>query len=226
METIRTIFFGDSFIACPGLPTSETWPALVEKNLVEQNLGGQFGARLELEFQIRSASQENTRGALERMQKDVQFAEPDIVVIQYGTNDSTHWLSNRGAPLVSQSAFRANLEEMIDRCRRFSIPRVVFLTSHKVALDRYDINGLTPDQNTAIYDDITRVVAARESCLVADVRDACGALDARTICQDDQIHVNQAGAKLYADVVTPVLKSTIDGLMTLKSAKIPEHAHD
>jgi len=92
LETIRTIFFGDSFIACPGLPASETWPALVE-----QNLGGQFGARLELEFQIRSASQENTRGALERMQKDVQFAEPDIVVIQYGTNDSTHWLSNRGA---------------------------------------------------------------------------------------------------------------------------------
>jgi lysophospholipase L1-like esterase len=150
------------------------------------------------------------------MQKDVQFDGPDIVVVQFGTNDSTHWLSNRGAPIVSQAAFRANLEEMVDRCRRFSIPRIIFVTNHKVALERFDINGMTPDQNTAIYDEITRGVAARTTCLVADVRAHCVDIEPQTICQGDLIHVNGNGAKLYADVVSPVMVSVIEGLVALK----------
>jgi lysophospholipase L1-like esterase len=221
MDTIRSVFFGDSFLGCPGVASAQTWPAIVERDLRRL-----FSGRVDFEFLIRSGIQENTRGGLERMQKDVQFEEPDIVVVQFGTNDSTHWLSNRGAPIVSQAAFRANLEEMVDRCRRFSIPRIVFVTNHPVALERFDINGMTPDQNTAIYDEITRDVAARATCLVADVRARCVEIEPRSICQDDLIHVNQAGARLYADVVSPVMISVIEGLVALKRAQIPRHAHD
>ena len=221
MDTIRSVFFGDSFLGCPGLPSAETWPAVVENDLRRH-----FSSRVDLEFMVRSGIQENTRGALERMQKDVQFEEPDVVVVQFGTNDSTHWLSNRGAPIVSQTAFRANLEEMIDRCRRFSIPRIIFVTSHKVALERFDINGMTPDQNTAIYDEITRGVAARATCLVEDIRARCVEIEPRSICQDDLIHVNRAGAKLYADIVSPIMISAIEGLDALASAETPNHAHD
>ena len=221
MDGIRTVFFGDSFLSCPGLPSAETWPAVVENDLRRY-----FSGRVDLEFLVRSGIQENTRGALERMQKDVQFQEPDVVVVQFGTNDSTHWLSNRGAPIVSQAAYRANLEEMVDRCRRFSIPRIVFVTNHKVALERFDINGMTPDQNTAIYDEITRGVAARATGLVADVRAHCVEIEPQLICQDDLIHVNRAGAKLYADVISPVMISVIEGLVVLGSVEIPRHAHD
>jgi len=221
VDRIRAVFFGDSFLGCPGVPSAETWPAIVESALRRY-----FSGRVDLEFMVRPGIQENTRGALERMHKDVQTQEPDVVVVQFGTNDSTHWLSNRGAPIVSQVAFRANLEEMVDRCRRFSIPRIIFVTNHKVALERFDINGMTPDQNTAIYDEITRGVAARATCLVADVRATCAEIEPRSICQDDLIHVNRAGAKLYADVVSPIMISVIDGLVALRSAEIPRHAHD
>lgn len=221
MDEIRAVFFGDSFLGCPGLPSAETWPAIVESTL-----RGHFLGRVGVECLVQSGIQENTRGALERMQKDVQIEEPDVVVVQFGTNDSTHWLSNRGAPIVSQAAFRANLEEMVDRCRRFSIPRIVFVTNHKVALERFDINGMTPDQNTAIYDEITRGVAARATCLVADVRAHCVDIEPQSICQDDLIHVNRTGAKLYADVVSPVMIAVAEGLVALKSAEIPRHAHD
>jgi len=221
MTEIRTIFFGDSFIECPGLDASSTWPALVEAALKDR-----FSGQADLVFSSSTANQENTRGALERMQKDVQFAAPDIVVIQYGTNDSTHWLSNKGAPIVSQAAFRANLEEMLDRCRRFGIPRVAFVTNHTVALHRYDINGLTPDQNTAAYDEITRDVARAAGCLVIDIRAACAGVTPGSICQDDLIHVNQAGARLYAEAATPVMGALIDGLIALEGAEVPAHARD
>jgi lysophospholipase L1-like esterase len=221
VSPIKTIFFGDSFIGCPGLPPSCAWPACVERALTDR-----FTGIVELEFLIRSATQENTRGALERMQKEVQFEAPDILVIQYGTNDSTHWLSNRGAPIVSQAAFRANLEEMIDRCRRFGITRTVFLTNHRVCLERYDINGLTPDENTGIYDEITRKVASGAACRVADVRRACEGSVPHLLCQDDRIHVNSRGAKVYADTVVPIMADVISGLLTLRGAEVPAHAHD
>lgn len=220
MRKIKTVFFGDSFVGCPGLPATETWPALVETALRRK-----FSQRVDLDFLVRDATAENTRGALERMQKDVQFEAPDIVIVLFGTNDSTHWLSNRGAPLVSQSAFRANLEEIIDRCRRFDIPRVIFVTNHRVALDRFDINGLSPDQNTEIYDAITRDVAARATCRIADVRMSCAGLDPRSICQEDLIHVNSRGAALYADTVTPIMIEVIEGLLALDDASIPDHAY-
>jgi len=221
VRKIKTVFFGDSFIGCPGLPATGTWPSLVAAALRRK-----FAQRVDLDFLVRDATAENTRGALERMQKDVQFEAPDIVIAQYGTNDSTHWLSNRGAPLVSQSAFRANLEEIIDRCRRFDIPRVIFVTNHCVALDRFDINGLSPDQNTEIYDAITRDVAARATCKIADVRKNCADIDPRSICQDDLIHVNAQGAVLYADTVTPIMIDVIEGLLALNDARVPEHAYN
>lgn len=221
MRAIGITFFGDSFLGCPGLPGEARWPALASKRVRDH-----LGASRDLVTTVSAVEQDNTRTALERMQKDVQFVGPDILVVQFGTNDSTHWLSNRGAPIVSRLAFRANLEEMIDRARRFSINRMLFVTSHPVALRRFDINGLTPDQNTAAWDAITREVAAEHGCRVADVRAACEGLDPTEICQADLIHANQHGAALYAETVTPVLIDLVDGLLALENARVPSHAYD
>ena len=127
---------------CNGLSEVDTWPTLVSGMLNKK-----FESRVNLDFQKSVATQENTRGVLERLQRDILFANPDIITIQYGTNDSTYLLSNRGAPLVSQEAFRANLVELVDKCRLFDIKRLVFLTNHPVALERYDVNGFSPDEN-------------------------------------------------------------------------------
>ena len=126
----KTIFLGDSFTNCNGLLQSDKWPTIVRRTLNKQ-----FGSRVKLKFETSVATQENTRGALERLQRDILFAEPNILTVQYGTNDSTYLMSNRGAPLVSQDAFRFNLLELVDKCRLFNIRRLIFITNHPVALD-------------------------------------------------------------------------------------------
>ena len=211
----KTIFLGDSFTNCNGLPQSDTWPTIVRHTLNKK-----FGSRVDLKFKTSIATQENTRGALERLQRDILFAEPNILTVQYGTNDSTYLMSNRGAPLVSQDAFRFNLLELVDKCRLFNIRRLIFITNHPVALDRYDINGLTPDENTQLYDEIIREVASTSACHLADVRKAMEHYKPNELCLDDQIHVNKFGAKVYAETIAPVIAKVLDGLIEFEDQQL------
>jgi lysophospholipase L1-like esterase len=213
----KTIFFGDSFTNCNGLSQLDAWPRTVQSMLNQQ-----FEGRVNLQFEISVASQENTRGALERLQRDILFANPDILTVQYGTNDSTHLLSNKGAPLVSQDAFRFNLLELIDKCRLFDIHRLVFITNHPVALDRHDINGLTPDQNTQLYDEIVREVASTSACHLADVREAMANYNPNELCLNDKIHVNTFGAKVYVETVAPVIAAVLEDLISAENQELPE----
>ena len=210
----KIIFLGDSFTNCNGLSEVDTWPTLVSGMLNKK-----FESRVNLDFQKSVATQENTRGVLERLQRDILFANPDIITIQYGTNDSTYLLSNRGAPLVSQEAFRANLVELVDKCRLFDIKRLVFLTNHPVALERYDVNGFSPDENTKIYDQIVREVAFTSACHLADVRKAMESYSPSELCLDDKIHVNKFGAKIYAEAVAHVLANVLEGLINFCDQK-------
>ena len=217
MKMYKTIFFGDSFTNCSGLSQLDTWPTMVHSMLNQQ-----FGSRVNLQFEISVGSQENTRGALERLQRDILFANPDILTVQYGTNDSTHLLSNKGAPLVSKDAFRFNLLELIDKCRLFDIHRLVFITNHPVALDRYDINGLTPDQNTQLYDEIVREVASTSACHLADVRKAMANYNPNQLCLNDKIHVNTIGAKVYAETIAPVIATVLEDLISAENHELTE----
>ena len=235
---MKIVFFGDSFLQCKGLRADEAWPALVDGSLQKLfwspgamdnsgDCGGDVlrraldlngGRLLPIDTEISSAIAETTRGALARMQADLLEKRPNIAVIQYSSNDSTHLYSMRGAPLVSQDAFRANLIEMVDRCRRFDIQRVVFLTTHPVAKKRFDIHGLSPDETTGVYDNIVREVAAATTQRVADVRLASESWPApEELCLDDQLHVNAEGARLYAGVVTPVLADVVLSILEMEN---------
>ena len=211
----KTIFLGDSFTNCNGLLQSDTWPTIVRRTLNKQ-----FGSRVKLKFETSVATQENTRGALERLQRDIFFAEPNILTVQYGTNDSTYLMSNRGAPSVSQEAFRFNLLELVDKCRLFNIRRLIFITNHPVALDRYDIHGLTPDENTQFYDEIIREVASTSACHLADVRKAMENYKPNELCLDDQIHVNKFGAKIHAETIAPVIAMVLEGLIDFENQQL------
>ena len=211
----KTIFLGDSFTNCNGLRQLDTWPTIVRRTLNKQ-----FGSRVKLKFETSVATHENTRGVLERLQRDILFAEPNILTVQYGTNDSTYLMSNRGAPLVSQDAFRFNLLELVDKCRLFNIRRLIFITNHPVALDRYDINGLTPDENTQFYDEIIREVASTSAWHLADFRKAMENYKLKELCLDDQIHVNKFGAKVYAETIAPVIAMVLEGLIDFENQQL------
>ena len=97
---------------------------------------------------------------------------------------------------------------------------MIFITNHPVALDRYDINGLTPDENTQFYDEIIREVASTSACHLADVRKAMENYKPKELCLDDQIHVNKFGAKVYAETIAPVIAMVLEGLIDFENQQL------
>lgn len=151
-------------------------------------------------------SNETTRNGLERFPRDVQEVGPKAVILQFGLNDCNRWETDRGLPRVSPAAFVANLEEMVQRCRVFSI--------------RPFLCTLTPTRKTGRhsadaeeYDAALRGVAARMNVELIDVRTAFEAWQdpADTEWADlvlpDGVHLNEVGHRVFATTV----QRTLDG---------------
>ena len=105
----KTIFFGDSFTNCNGLSQLDTWPTMVCSMLNQQ-----FEDRVNLQFEISVASQENTRGALERLQRDILFANPDILTVHtYGLSEQVPHGNIRS--ILLEREIRFGLKEFSNR---------------------------------------------------------------------------------------------------------------
>lgn len=170
------VCIGDSITAGQYLAEGEkAWPALLQ--LYEVKAAG--------------ISDDTTRLGLERFPRDVQRHQPMAVVIQFGHNDCNRWLTDRGLPRVSEWAYRANLTEMIDRCRAFGAEPFLctLIPSHK---------NLRHTQDLMHYDEALRGVAEDTQTRVIDVRAAWGGLE---LLMPDGIHPTQAGHRRYAETV-------------------------
>src|SRR5262245_3943003 len=113
---IKVVAFGDSTTA-PRDNIQQVYPARLpellkakgfQAEVINAGIGGSHTGR---------ASDTPTypkRHALDRFQSDVRNPHPDVVVIQFGWNDS--WVlsdSPAGAPMIPRAAFRANLTYFI-----------------------------------------------------------------------------------------------------------------
>ncbi len=96
------VVYGDSLSSAYGLPRERGWVSLLEKRLHEKNLNYTV-ANL-------SISGETTLGGKNRIEAALKTHQPDIVILALGANDGL-----RGQSL---DAMRANLETMINACRR------------------------------------------------------------------------------------------------------------
>ena len=209
MEKIKIIHFGDSLTKCINLQPRKSWPYLSEDVLKKI-----FKEIISLEVLNKGVNGDNTRKALERMQADVQFEKPNIVTIQFGTNDSTYLMSNKGAPIVSELAFEANLIEMISRAKTFDIKQIIFQTNHSFFKDRVEINGKTHNENMQNYNQIIRDVATEYRCELIDLNKAFSDIDPKiyTFPPPDGVHLNERGCELYAQEITSVLEKAINSL--------------
>lgn len=149
-------------------------------------------------------SNETTRNGLERFPRDVQQVGPKAVILQFGLNDCNRWESDRGLPRVSLAAYVANLEEMVRRCRAFSI--------------RPFLCTLTPTRKSArhsgdaeVYDAALREVATRMDVELIDVRTAFEAwrdpadADWTDLVLPDGVHLNEVGHRVFATTVQRAL---------------------
>lgn len=184
---MKIVAIGDSITYGQHLefPLSRAWPLLLDhRNTVIASAG---------------VPGDTTRLGLERFPAHVQSQNPDVVIIQFGHNDANRWETDRGLPRVSDRAFMANLEEMIDRCRAFDAkPLLLTLTPSRRS-----------DQHAAdvmMYDNIIRQVAQTSMVPLADVRMAfLGYGDYRDLLLDDGLHLNELGHVIYAQIVQKAL---------------------
>jgi lysophospholipase L1-like esterase len=143
---------------------------------------------------------DTTRLGLERFPADVQASAPSVVIIQFGHNDANRWQTDRGLNRVSPRAFKANLEEMVERARTFgAIPLLCTLTpSHRSDTHALDVQR---------YDSILRRVADEEAVRLIDVRSAFlpAVVSAPLFIMEDGLHLTERGHKVYADTVQQVL---------------------
>lgn len=176
---MRIVCLGDSITAGQHLADGEpAWPALLSSG----------------EVLARGVPGDTTRLGLERFPRDVQAAQPDVLVIQLGHNDANRWQTDLGLPRVSLPAFRANLHEMIDRAETFDIRPIlctitVSLRSRQHELDCSEYN-----------------VTLTEVALARGVRLA----NPRAVITGDHLrdglHLNADGHRAYAAVVAEALR--------------------
>lgn len=167
--------FGDSIAAGQGVPVGRSWPALLGTH-------------------VRAVCGDTTRMALERMPRDVQDYEPEVLLVQFGLNDCNSWETDRGLPRVSLPAFTANLREIIARGRRFGA-EVFLLTNHPTR------KSSTYEASRTAYNRAIREVAEDHGAVLVDIEREW--TDGRYL--HDAIHLNPEGHRFYAEQVGAVL---------------------
>jgi lysophospholipase L1-like esterase len=180
--TRLVVAIGDSITYGQHLPAIRAWP----HQIVDPHPIVAFGV-----------PGDTTRQGLERFPRDVQDICPEIAIIQFGHNDCNRWETDRGLPRVSLAAYKANLIEMVDRCRKFDIRPLLCSLTPSFRSTEHAADVMT-------YDQTLRRVADDESVPLADVRKA---FQIETpLLMDDGLHLNEEGHRVYASVVQEALK--------------------
>lgn len=211
---IRVFFFGDSVCFGQGVSLYKGWVTRISAEL--DALSGTLGQ--DVLVVNASVNGNTTRQALERMPYDVQSHGVDVLIVQFGMNDCNHWQTDRGHPRVSRPAFRANLDEIVDRAVTFGARRILLNTNHPTARDVEPMpaSAITYQESNRLYNATIREVAASHSGIVRlnDVERAFleavesgDSLD--SLLLSDGIHPSERGHELYFQVVSPAVRSAL-----------------
>ncbi len=213
------VLFGDSTTARRPAEVKSVYADRLKPLLVE--------AGIDHTIANRGVPANDTSHAMARFETDVLALNPDLVVIQFGLNDAAVdvWREPPAtAPRVSQTDYIANLESMITRLKERDI-FVILMTPNRMywsplLLESYDhapYNGSDPESFNQLYIDnyaaAMRELAAREQVPLIDINQAyLDSGDPRqfllTRCMQ---HPNDAGHKLVADLLAPVMIDLLKG---------------
>jgi len=163
-----------------------------------------------------------TQQAIARLDRDVRRHRPDLVVVQFGINDS--WIDvdlGKTSPRLSRAQFRGNLRTIIRRLKRDK-SRIVLMTpnpmrwgdpfyikafaEHPGLLDVSAVRGI--DKLLDLYAQDVRDVAKSEAVALVDVFTAFesyGSSPGQSIddllLDGDRIHPNQAGQRFVCGLL-------------------------
>lgn len=212
---LNVYFFGDSISFGQGISVDLTWV-----NRIAQQLHRQYELA-EITVTNTSINGNTTRMALERMPFDVQSHEVDILLVGFGMNDCNYWLTDKGVPRVSRSAFKANLQEIIDRAFAFGSRQVILRTNHPSPRKDYMINNdITYGESNHIYNEIIREVAKENPEVVfVDIEQKfekyveVKKVGLEKLTLPDGVHLSLMGHTLYFDCIYPVLSGIVADML-------------
>lgn len=211
---LKLAFFGDSICVGQGISIHNSWVVSISRSLTEYSKKN----NLELLITNSSVNGRTTRQALENMPYEIQNHNYDILIIQFGMNDCNYWESDKGISRVTKEAFRANINEIIDRAKNFGAKLVMLNTNHPTPRDvKFDYARISYQQSNKEYNEIIREVAgSRNDIILNDVENhmfnliKSGQVLIDDIVLDDNLHLSLKGHEIYYNLIFGKLLNHIE----------------
>jgi lysophospholipase L1-like esterase len=201
-EEIEIVAFGASIVeAVINLEQEQRWTVILENKL--------NGNSSTIEYTvINSGVGGNTsREGLERIDKDVLIHKPDIVLVQFGGNDSTPE-ENRAVSVVE---YVFNLETIYEKLNAIGAEMILLTFTPIVDVwhkngkhDKY-INNDGLDGYVELYRQATREFAKGKSLRLVDIdvslRKACEELSPEEIILKDGVHLTAKANEIITETI-------------------------
>jgi lysophospholipase L1-like esterase len=219
-DLVTVVFMGDSITEGQYVAPPDRWVDIVSPDITRSYLQSPTTVL----FLTKGVSGETTRQGLERFPRDVQSHYPDIVTLQFGLNDCNCWATDHGLPRVSPAAFRANIVEMIERCRHFGAEQIILSNNHTTLRHKQLLSGRSLERLRKEYNQIAVEVAAETDALFCDIDAAFAGLGAAELermllAYPDWLHLSQGGHERYARTILPFVRSAVAEVVQSRSAR-------
>ena len=185
---LNILFIGDSITNGEFINPLEVFPKWIERDL---NYSG-----LDRDINIEKLCKNNwtTRLALSNEGwSDAMRFSPEIAVIQFGLNDCSRWITDKGIRRVNRKSFKNNLIEMIQRLRSAGCQKIFLLTPHTVQrkTEKYY-------SDLREYISVISEVARHPDVALIDMNIK---IFLREYLLPDGVHLNRAGHQRYAQII-------------------------
>ena len=210
---MRVCFFGDSICFGQYLSPHKGWVTRIGLLLDEIDE--------EIILMNPSISGNTTRMALERINHDALDHKPEVMLIQFGLNDSNYWASDKGLPRVSRKSFSGNISEMIDRSFYNGAKKVLLNNNHPITKKFQHKSAISFDESSREYNEIIRDVARNYENKV-EFTDFEKIFDNKTEKEEealskylleDGIHLSRRGHDLYYESISSKIVKAVKSLL-------------
>lgn len=210
-ETVTIVAFGDSTTA-PHRLVNKVYTDLLAESLAQHGVEAKVinsGTGSSHTGRSKPGERHFGKHALDRLQKDVLAHRPDIVIVQFGWNDSWIHGDDSGKSTVPVSEFVINLQTITKTLRRDGAI-VILMTPNQ---PRTNV-GSKQQEYTARYASAVRDLAARCKVPIVDVWKAYAEFDRQpgqrmNDLLRDRIHPNARGHALIATMLVVIIRTVV-----------------
>jgi len=193
---IKICFFGDSVCTGQFISVHNGWISQISSKLTNVLVINS------------SVNGRTTRQALEDMPYNIQSIKPEILIIQFGINDSNYWENDNGLPRVHINAFMYNLQEMIDRAFAFNCKHLFLNTNHPIF--KTEINYRNNFEYNKKIRRIIKMNYGNNKIELNDIeKEFLKMKNPQDYLLEDKVHINEKGHGIYFDLIFSKIKTAI-----------------